>query len=143
MTLSGDNVQLYLRFAEAFNNRNYDELDEVMASDFTDHHPGLVDVTSLDVYKRNLAAVINALKMKAHPEEVVAADDKVFTRIKLTGKHVGRFLGIPPTGNEVTWYTNELWRIANGKMVERWAVDDLYSLVSQLGVSLPTWENPE
>jgi predicted ester cyclase len=140
MLSTNNNVQLYFSFAEAFNNRTYDQLDRLMSPDFIDRHPGLVDVTSLEAYKRNLAAVIDALEMKAHPEEVVAAEDKIFTRIELTGKHVGRFLGIPATGKEVTWYTHELWRVENGKLVERWAVDDIYGLVSQLGIPLPTWE---
>lgn len=143
MTEQSDGVALYMRFADYFNKREYDKLDEVMTQDFLDHHPGLVDVTSLDIYKRNLKAVIDATEMIAHPEEVVQADDKVFTRIKLTGRHVGRFLGIDPTGNEVEWYTNELWRVEDGKMVERWAVDDLFGLVAQMGVELPAWEDPE
>jgi predicted ester cyclase len=130
---------LYMRFCDAFNERAYDQLDEVMVENFVDYHPGLVDVTSLAVYKKNLAAVIDALEMKATPEEVVAAGDKVYTRIKLTGRHVGRFLGLDPTGNDVAWYTHEIWRFADGKFTERWAVDDLLSLVSQLGFKTPGW----
>jgi predicted ester cyclase len=133
--------ELYLRFADAFNSRAYDQLDDVMVDDFIDHHPGLVDVTSLAVYKKNLAAVIDALEMKATPEEVVAAKDRVFTRIKLTGRHVGTFLGLAPTGNELIWYTHESWRVENGKFVERWAVDDLLSLVGQLGAPVPGWDD--
>jgi predicted ester cyclase len=114
--------------------------DEVMDERFVDHHPGLVDVASLEVYKRNLAFGIEALEMKAEPAEVIAAGDKVFTRSKLTGRHVGMFFGIPPTGNQLTWYTNERWRVEQGKMKERWAVDDLVSLFSQMGVPMPTWQ---
>jgi predicted ester cyclase len=143
MSSLDDNAQRYLRFSEAFNNRNYDQLDQFMTVDFIDHHPGLVDVTSLAVYRKNLASIIDALEMKAIPEDVVATADKVFTRIKLTGKHVGAFLGIPPTGNSVAWYTHELWRVENGKFVERWAVDDLLSLLGQMGVPLPSWQGPE
>jgi predicted ester cyclase len=77
---------------------------------------------------------------RTEPEEVIAAGDKVFTRSKLTGRHVGRFFGIPPTGNQLTWYTNERWRVEQGKMKERWAVDDLVSLFSQMGVPMPTWQ---
>jgi predicted ester cyclase len=133
--------ELYLRFADAFNSRAYDLLDDVMVSDFVDHHPGLVDVTSLAVYKKNLAAVIDALEMVATPEEVVAAKDRVFTRIKLTGRHVGKFLGLAPTGRRLEWYTHETWRVEDGKFVERWAVDDLLSLVGQLGAPVPGWDD--
>lgn len=137
------NEELYLRFAELFNERKYDQLDEVMTSNFLDHHPGLVDVTSLDVYRRNLKGVIDALEMKADPEDVVASGDLVFTRIRLTGRHVKKFFGVAPTNRSVEWYTHELWRAENGKFVERWAVDDLLSLLAQIGVPLPQWEDPE
>jgi predicted ester cyclase len=131
--------ELYRRFADAFNRRAYDQLDEVMAVGFVDHHPGLVDVTSLAEYKKNLAAVIEALQMTATPEEVVGAGDQVFTRIRLTGRHVGTFLGVAPTGNDLDWYTHELWRVEGGVFVARWAVDDLVSVLGQMGVPLPMW----
>jgi predicted ester cyclase len=143
VTAAETNSQMYLRFVEAFNARDYDRLDDVMAQDFLDHHPGLVDVTSLAVYKKNLAAVIDALEMKATPEDVVEAGDRVFTRIKLTGRHVGHFLGQAPTGNDVAWYTHELWRAADGKFVERWAVDDLLTLLGQIGYPMPAFEAPK
>jgi predicted ester cyclase len=137
--MPSENEKLYLKFADIFNRRDYDQLDEVMVADFVDHHPGLVDVTSLAVYRKNLAGVIDALEMVATPEDVVGAGDKVFTRILLTGRHVGDFLGQAATGNELRWYTHELWRVADGRFVERWAVDDLLTLVGQLGVPLPSW----
>jgi len=133
-------AELYHRFAEHFNNRAYDRLGEVMAEDFTDHHPGLVDVASLDVYRKNLAAVIDALEMTAHPEEVTAAGDRVYTRIRLTGRHTGTFLGLAPTGAALDWYTHEIWRVADGRFVERWAVDDLLTLLAQTGYPLPGWD---
>jgi len=141
MPVNKDNELLYRRFAEAFNARGYDRLDEVMAADFVDHHPGLVDVNTLAEYKKNLAAVIEALDMKATIEDVVGVDDKAFTRIRLTGHHLGNFLGVAPTGNSLDWYTHELWRVEGGKFVERWAVDDLVSLLGQMGVPLPLWNN--
>jgi predicted ester cyclase len=138
-TVISANERLYGRFADAFNRREYDRLDAVMAPDFRDHHPGLVDVTSLDVYKQNLAGVIDALQMRADPEVVTGVDDLVFTRIRLSGRHVGTFFGVPATDNLVEWYTHELWRAADGRFVERWAVDDLAALLSQIGVTMPSW----
>jgi predicted ester cyclase len=130
---------LYLRFAELFNARDYPRLGEVLTEDFVDHHPGLVDVASLPEYRRNLAAVTAALDMYAAPREVVPAGDRVFTRVLLTGRHVGEFLGLAPTGNPLSWYTHELWRVRAGRLAERWAVDDLFTLTAQIGVPQPAW----
>ena len=137
-----DTEALYRRFADIFNRRDYDGLDDVMSADFVDHHPGLVDVARLDAYKRNLAAVIAATEMVARIDDIVATGDKAFTRITLTGRHVGEFFGVPPTGNRLEWVTHELWRAENGKMVERWAVDDLLTVLHQIGVVLPMWSEP-
>jgi predicted ester cyclase len=139
-SLENPNARLYLRFVDALNRRDYHVLNDVMAQDFTDHHPGLVDVTQLDVYKDNLAHVVNALDMKAIPQEVVGAGDRVFTRIKLTGRHLDTFLGVAPTGKDLTWHTNELWRVEDARLAERWAVDDLVGLLRQMGVPLPSWQ---
>jgi predicted ester cyclase len=135
--------ELYLKFAGILNERDYARLAEVMVPDFVDHHPGLVDVTNLATYSGNVKSVIDALEMRVEAERVVASGDLVFTRIRLTGQHTGTFLGVPATGNAVDWYTHELWRIADGRFVERWAVDDLLTLVGQLGVPMPTWDAPE
>jgi predicted ester cyclase len=132
---------LYRRFADIFNRREYDALDSVMSANFVDHHPGLVDVTQLDIYKRNLASVINATEMIARIDDIVATGDKAFTRITLTGRHVKEFLGVPPTGNRLEWVTHELWRAEHGLMVERWAVDDLLTLLHQMGVAMPLWSD--
>lgn len=139
MTSPEENSRLYQRFAEALNQRRYDVFDELMAQDFVDHHPGLVDVASLDVYKKNLAYLVSVLEMIAIPENVLSTGDKVFTRIKLTGRQVGAFFGVEATNSAVSWYTHELWRVDSGKFVERWAIDDLYSLLAQMGVALPSW----
>lgn len=144
MALSDDPAaKIYLAFADFFNRREYERLGEVLTEDFTDHHPGLVDVASLEIYRRNLSAVISALDMSAEPEDVIGVGDRVYTRIKLTGRHVGAFLGIEPTGAELTWYTHEIWRVRGEKFVERWAVDDLLTLLGQMGYPLPGWTDPE
>jgi predicted ester cyclase len=133
------NDELYLTFADIVNARDYPRLDEVMVPGFVDHHPGLVDVTSLDTYRANLAALVDAVGMVVTPERVVAAGTEVFTRVRLTGRHTGTFLGVPATGNDLDWYTHELWVVEHGRFVERWAVDDLLTLVGQFGVAMPMW----
>jgi predicted ester cyclase len=136
-------ARLYLRFAELFNARDYDRLGEVLAPHFTDHHPGLVDVSGLGQYRQNLAAVIDALDMRADPEQVLVSGG-VFctTRVRLTGKHLGSFLGLEPTGAALDWYTHEIWRAEGGRFVERWAVDDLIGLLGQTGYPVPAWSQP-
>ena len=49
------------------------------------------------------------------------------------GTHTGEFFGIPASGKPVTFKVNDIVRVANGKIVEHWAVTDNLSLMQQIG----------
>ena len=67
-------------------------------------------------------------------EDMVAEDDKVAARIKMTGTNTGEFMGIPPTGRQIAFTGIYIAQIANGKIVEHWGEEDSVSLLQQLGV---------
>lgn len=46
-------------------------------------------------------------------------------------------MGLPPTGNEVTWTGMNFMRVVNGKLVEDWEELDLLGLMQQLGATIP------
>jgi predicted ester cyclase len=126
-----ENIRLYQDFLQALNAADYNQLDRIMDVSFQDHHSGF-DISSFNAYKDALRIAHDALRIQGQLEDIIAVDDKVITQVKLTGKHVGRFLDMPPTGKDVSWSTIEIWRVANGKFVERWAQDDLHGLMKQL-----------
>jgi len=130
-TKEQENTGLYRNFLQALNAADYNQIDRVIDVSFQDHHPGF-DINSLDVYKAALRTAHEALRIRGELEDIIAVDDKVITRVKLTGSHVGRIMNMSPTGKEISWSTIEIWRVENGKFVERWAQDDLYSLMKQL-----------
>ena len=70
-------------------------------------------------------------------EELVAEGDCVAARWTLCGTHRGAFLGRPPTGRRVTVAGTERYRLAGGRIVERWATVDTDGLLRQLGVGVP------
>jgi predicted ester cyclase len=68
-------------------------------------------------------------------EDLIAEDDKVVVRVTFRGTHQGIFMGIAPTGRQVTGIGVELARLADGKIVEEgWHCYDLLHLLEQLGV---------
>jgi len=67
-------------------------------------------------------------------EASVAEGDKVASRVTGYGKHTGIFLGIPPTGKDVTMSGITIHRVTNGKLSEHWAQIDALSLLQQFGV---------
>jgi predicted ester cyclase len=120
------------------NDRDYDLLETIMAPDFLDHHPGIGDdVTSGDAYLRTLRYVHQTLDMSAQVDVSFAVGDRVVTRVLLKGRHVGPFLGIAPTGRPVEWVTMEVYRVQDDRIRERWALDDMLGLLTQLGVEVP------
>ena len=63
----------------------------------------------------------------AHPDlrftidDLIAEDDRVTIRWTLHGTNTGPMLGRPPTGQPVELAAIVIFRIADGKIAERWA----------------------
>jgi predicted ester cyclase len=132
-TQSLRNTDVYKLFLDAFNNADYDRVAEVVDPSFEDHHPGF-DGHGIDAYLAALRSAHENLRLRAVLSSAIEVDDKVITRCQLAGEHVGTVMGIPATGRQVHWSTIEIWRVADGRLVERWAEDDLLGLREQLSV---------
>ena len=69
-------------------------------------------------------------------EDQIAEGDKVTTRWKASGTHLGTFAGlIPPTNKPVTITALHVHQITDGKIVALWEQIDLLGLFQQLGLS--------
>lgn len=80
---------------------------------------------------RFLQAVFGDATMTVH--DVLAAGDKVAVRWSLTGVHQAPFLGVPPTGQQVTLNGTNIYRLAGGQIAENWENVDVYGALRQLG----------
>jgi predicted ester cyclase len=71
-------------------------------------------------------------------EDSVITNDKVVARFLITATHDHQVrLGpnapmFPPTGKKLSWEGISIWRVANGKFVEHWDVEDLLNAVQQM-----------
>jgi len=70
-------------------------------------------------------------------EDLIAEGNEVVLRWTGTGTQQGAFAGNPPTGKQVTSTGIDIFRIANGKVVEHWSNSDDLGVLQQLGVVLP------
>jgi predicted ester cyclase len=68
--------------------------------------------------------------------ETVAEGEIVAARWTATGTHSGELAGIAPTGTVVSWGGTDVYRFADGKIVEWWRNDDVVWLLHQLGRDL-------
>jgi len=66
-------------------------------------------------------------------EDLIGEGDKVVGRLLVSGTNTGPFAGFPPTGKKIQFSSFRIYRIAGGKIVETWAMQDRLVLLEQLG----------
>jgi predicted ester cyclase len=74
----------------------------------------------------------SGLAVRMTLDELVAEGDRVAFRWTMTGKHVGEFAGIAPTGRPVSLTGLNFERVADGKIVEHWSEYDRLALIEQV-----------
>ena len=130
------NKSLVRRFYEEIDKGNLDILDELVAPDYLDHNPppfpGLH--AGLDGLKQAFRIFREATPGHHQIEDQIAEGDKVVTRLTSYGKHEGDLPGAPRTGNDLKMTSITIHRIANGKLVEKWAEKDVLGFLQQIGV---------
>ena len=123
---------------EVWTKGNLAAVDELVANNYVDHTPMLGGSPDLQGSKQ-FVTVVTAAFPDWHPtiEDMIAEGDKVVVRFRGSGTHKGEFMGIPPTGKQVTMMAIAIHRIAGGKIVENWLQADMLGMMVQLGVVPP------
>ncbi len=137
-----DNKQLAHRAYDALNQFfRTGDVDAFRASfgavtvpEFVDHNPSPGQGPGLEGITQSFAMLRNAFPdAQITVEDLVAEGDKVVARLSVHGTHQGEFMGIPPTGEQVTQTGIDIVRIVDGKAVERWGQFDDLGLLQQVG----------
>jgi steroid delta-isomerase-like uncharacterized protein len=138
------NKAIAQRWLESLNRKELDVADELLAADFVSYMPGLpTPIRGAQAFKQFTSILWSALPDFHHTvEEVTAEGDKVEIRWNAHATHTGTFMGIPPTGKQVTVTGTNTYRIASGKIVEQRSDYDQWGLMQQLGV-FPTMGQSE
>jgi steroid delta-isomerase-like uncharacterized protein len=119
---------------EVFNEGDLGAADEVIAADYTEHVPMPGAPPGLAGFKQYVTMLRAAFPdLHYTVEDEIGEDDRVVGRMTVRGTHRGAFLGIPPTGKQVTWTEIHVGRVVDGKLVEHWANADMLSLLQQIG----------
>jgi steroid delta-isomerase-like uncharacterized protein len=117
---------------------NWALYEELFADDFVNHTPQPGEIPGKDGVRalyQGLRAAFPDFRPEIHWQ--VAAGDLVTTYKTFYGTHQGDFLGIPPTGKKISFYTVDAMRVVDGKITEHWGVATLLDLLQQLGVVPP------
>ncbi|MBE9511682.1 MAG: ester cyclase [Bacteroidetes bacterium] len=71
-----------------------------------------------------------------HIENIFAADDYVVAQLKYTGMHSSKFMEIDSTGNNIEYKGIFIIKMADGKIIELWGMEDDLTMMTQLGLEL-------
>ena len=131
------NKQLVEDFISAlFTDGDLTAVDRYLDPDFVNHDPPLPGSPDGAAGMRQAAEVFR----KAFPDwrsdlqHIIAEDDLVAEHFVAHGTHRGSVMGETPTGQEVALRGVNIFRIAGGKITERWGRLDDLGLLQQLGL---------
>ena len=132
--MSDENIATVRRLTqEGFVGGKVDVVDDVVAENCVDHDPMPGQGQGRDGQRYTCQMVVAGLSNRSTlHDEFLAVGDTVIENWTFRGTHTGDFLGVPATGKQLQVRGIEIWRVANGKIVERWGVVDAAGVMEQL-----------
>jgi predicted ester cyclase/ketosteroid isomerase-like protein len=118
---------------EGFVAGKVDVVDELVSEHCVDHDPLPGQGQGREGQRRACQMVVRGLSNRSVEDDVVSSGDRVIESWVFRGTHTGDFMGVPPTGKQITIRGMEMWRLAAGEIVERWGVIDTGGVMEQLG----------
>ena len=130
-----DTKQLARRFVSVFDSGDTTALDEIVAADVVDHNP----LPGTGPARRGIADAVAIFRgafpdLRVTVDRVVAEDDHVVATGTASGKNTGQVWGAPPTGRTATFAYMDMYRVADGQIVECWHLEDVAGMLGQLGL---------
>lgn len=134
------NRRIVERFIDGVLEGRLDVIDELCDSDLINHAAAPQARDGIDGFKRVIGFSRAAMPDQRWTDRVVIADDEyvVVRAVRESTWTAESFRGIPtPQGAKTSVEMVHIWRLANGKIVEHWAVRDDLGLMIQVGVVSP------
>jgi steroid delta-isomerase-like uncharacterized protein len=132
----GDNKALVRRFyAEVWDKGNVSVAREVFASDYVRHDLRPSQVLPGPAGQAKIAEDFRRAfpDLRFEVDLVLGEDDLVAARWTATGTHTGPWGSLEPTGKQATFSGVNIFRFADGKVVEIWNHRDDLGLMTQVG----------
>jgi len=130
--------QLVEEFIRAlFTDGDLTAVDRYLDPGFLNHDPPLPGAPDGPEGMRHAAEVFRQAfpDWRSDPQHLIAEGDLVAEHFVAHGTHRASVMGEPPTGQDVVLRGVNIFRIANGKIVERWGRLDDLGLLRQLGLA--------
>jgi len=120
---------------ELFENGNLEAAETLVHPSFIDHEAPPDNPQGPEGLKETISWLRSLWgPMRFTIEDEICEGDKVAARVVMHGRHVGEFLGRPPTGKEFAAKHIHIWRLQDGRVIEHWSVRDDLGQALQLGL---------
>ena len=119
---------------EVWNKGNLALIDTIFASDCIEHRRGRQSEVKPEAIKADVMKWRQGYSDYTNEiEDFLADGDKVAVRFTFRGTNDGPFGEDPPTGRKIEATEIVIWRLENGRVVERWEEFDSVRFLEQLG----------
>jgi len=134
-----ENKELVRRvIEEAFNKGNLSAADDCLAANYILRLPS-AEYKGVEGFKQMVTMMRSTFPDLHYTiDDMVAEGDRVAARLTCRGTHKNEFMGIPPTGNQVTFTEATFVRFDDGKEVEVLVYTDSLAWYQQLRIPLLT-----
>ena len=141
MSSQNDNLAIVQRFVdELWNGRKLDTADEIFAPDCITHQLTSGEpVTSAprdpETLKQHVRDWVNAFPdLQFTIQQTLASEDRVASHMTMRGTHSGTWMGVSPSGKQISIQMMVIHRIEGRKIVEDWVLVDSLGFFQQLGI---------
>jgi steroid delta-isomerase-like uncharacterized protein len=120
---------------EVFLAGKLDVVDELVGDDFVDHDPP-PEIPGTKAGFRQLAEMVTSAfsdRRVEFDDYLDTADGRVVESWAMLATHSGEAFGLPPSGQEIRVRGVEIFRCANGKLVEHWGCVDMSDVFMKAG----------
>ncbi|MCJ0743587.1 ester cyclase [Pedobacter montanisoli] len=121
-----------------WNQGKTEELVGFIDHNFIDHSLPLGLPATIEGTKRWIEATGNSFQHKTIIEDMVAEGNKVFIRISMNLKHIGKWRGYDATGIDLVTTGYRLFEFANEKICAQWAAIDGNAIEQAIAGSVHT-----
>jgi steroid delta-isomerase-like uncharacterized protein len=136
MTDTETNKKVVTEFIDGlFTRGDLGAVDQFLHEDYVDHDPPFGADGSREGM-RGVGAMIRAAlpDWRSDLHLLVAEGDVVAEHFTASGTQRGELMGVAPTGKELVLPGINIWRLRDGRIVERWGRLDELGFLRQLGV---------
>lgn len=120
-----------------FNGRDLSRLAEFLHPEFVNHQEifPLKSKKGSSVFEELYSTFFKIFSdVRADYHNLISEGDLVMAYDNIIGTNDGEIMGKPPTGKKADFQVFHLYRVEEGKLIERWGLTDDLTMLRQLGL---------